>query len=96
MPFVSVFLINFNLINKNYLLDTVNKTLHNDITQSKRRLELSKPATSFLFLGELKPLESTVIENTKRTKVRDAIRRYGDRKFNTTQVGNNVIVTRIQ
>jgi hypothetical protein len=96
LPFVSVFLINFNLINKNYLLDTVNKTLHNDITQSKRRLELSKPATSFLFLGELKPLESTVIENTKRTKVRDAIRRYGDRKFNTTQVGNNVIVTRIQ
>lgn len=96
MPFISVFLINFNLIYKNYLLDITNKTSHNDITQSKRRLELSKPATSFLFLGELKPLESTIIENTKRTKVRDAIRRYGDRKFNTTQVGNNVIVTRIQ
>ncbi|QYC51366.1 hypothetical protein [Acinetobacter phage BUCT628] len=57
---------------------------------------MSKPATSFLFLGELNPLESTVIENVKRTKVRDAIRRYGDRKFNTTQVGSNVIVTRIK
>ena len=59
----------------NYLLDITNKTSHNDITQSKRRLELSKPATSFLFLGELNPLESVIIENVKRTKVRDAIPR---------------------
>lgn len=57
---------------------------------------MSKPATSFLHLGDLKPLESIIIENVKRPKVRDAIRRYGDRKFNTTQVGNDVLVTRIK
>lgn len=56
---------------------------------------MAKQAKSFLELGELKPLESALVENAKRTSVRDAIRRYSDRKFSTTQVGNNVLVTRI-
>lgn len=56
---------------------------------------MAKQAKSFLELGELKPLKSALVENAKRTSVRDAIRRYSDRKFSTTQVGNNVLVTRI-
>lgn len=56
---------------------------------------MSKPATSFVFLGELKVLESTYIHNVKRTQVRDAIRRYGDRKFSTKQIGSDVLITRI-
>lgn len=56
---------------------------------------MAKPAKAFLHLGDLKPLESTLIESAKRTSVRDAIRRYGDRKFSTTQIGNDVLVTRI-
>lgn len=56
---------------------------------------MAKPATSFVFLGDLKILESTYVENVKRTQIRDAIRRYGDRKFSTKQIGNDVLVTRI-
>lgn len=65
-------------------------------THVAKETKMSKPATSFLHLGDLKPLESIIVENVKRPKVRDAIRRYGDRKFNTTQVGNDVLVTRIK
>lgn len=56
---------------------------------------MAKPATSFIFLGDLKILESTYVKNVKRTQIRDAIRRYSDRKFSTKQVGNDVLVTRI-
>ena len=57
---------------------------------------MSKPISSFPFLDELNLLESIYIRDVRRTQVRDAIRRYGDRKFGTKQVGNDVLVTRIQ
>ena len=57
---------------------------------------MSKPVSSFPFLDELNLLESIYIRDARRTQVRDAIRRYGDRKFGTKQVGNDVLVTRIQ
>lgn len=57
---------------------------------------MSKPVSSFPFLDELNLLESIYIRDVRRTQVRDAIRRYGDRKFGTKQVGNDVLVTRIQ
>ena len=57
---------------------------------------MSKPVYSFPFLDELNLLESIYIRDVRRTQVRDAIRRYGDRKFGTKQVGNDVLVTRIQ
>ena len=57
---------------------------------------MSKPVSSFPFLDELNLLESIYIRDVRRTQVRDAIRRYGDRKFGTKQVGNDVLITRIQ
>ena len=57
---------------------------------------MSKPVSAFPFLDELKLLESIYIRDVRRTQVRDAIRRYGDRKFGTKQVGNDVLVTRIK
>lgn len=57
---------------------------------------MSKRAKSFLFLGELGLMESIWVRDVRRPQVRDAIRRYGDRKFGTKQVGNDVLVTRIQ
>ena len=57
---------------------------------------MSKPVSAFPFLGELNLLESIYIRDVRRTQVRDAIRRYGDRKFGTKQVGNDVLVTRIK
>ena len=57
---------------------------------------MSKPVSSFPFLDELNLLESIYIRDVRRTQVRDAIRRYCDRKFGTKQVGNDVLVTRIQ
>lgn len=57
---------------------------------------MGKQAKSFLFLGELELLESIYVRDVRRTQVRDAIRRYGDRKFGTKQVGNDVLVTRIK
>ena len=57
---------------------------------------MSKPVSEFPFLGELNLLESIYIRDVRRTQVRDAIRRYGDRKFGTKQVGNDVLVTRIK
>ena len=57
---------------------------------------MSKPVSSFPFLDELNLLESIYIRDVRRTQVRDAIRRYGDRKFGTKQVGNDVLVTRIK
>ena len=57
---------------------------------------MSKPAKSFLFLGELELMQSIWVRDVRRPQVRDAIRRYGDRKFGTKQVGNDVLVTRIQ
>ena len=57
---------------------------------------MSKPVSSYPFLDELNLLESIYIRDVRRTQVRDAIRRYGDRKFGTKQVGNDVLVTRIQ
>ena len=57
---------------------------------------MSKPVSSFPFLDELNLLESIYIRDVRRTQVRDAIRRYGDRKFGTKQGGNDVLVTRIQ
>ena len=57
---------------------------------------MSKPVSSYPFLGELGLLESIYIRDARRPQVRDAIRRYGDRKFGTKQVGNDVLVTRIQ
>ena len=57
---------------------------------------MSKPVSAFPFLDELNLLESIYIRDVRRTQVRDAIRRYGDRKFGTKQVGNDVLVTRIK
>ena len=57
---------------------------------------MSKPVSAFPFLGGLNLLESIYIRDVRRTQVRDAIRRYGDRKFGTKQVGNDVLVTRIK
>ena len=57
---------------------------------------MSKPVSAFPFLGELNLLESIYIRDVRRPQVRDAIRRYGDRKFETKQVGNDVLVTRIK
>ena len=57
---------------------------------------MSKPVSSYPFLDELNLLESIYIRDVRRTQVRDAIRRYGDRKFGTKQVGNDVLITRIQ
>ena len=57
---------------------------------------MSKPVSAFPFLGELNLLESIYIRDVLRPQVRDAIRRYGDRKFGTKQVGNDVLVTRIK
>ena len=57
---------------------------------------MSKPISSFPFLDELNLLESIYIRDVRRTLVRDAIRRYSDRKFGTKQVGSDVLVTRIQ
>ena len=57
---------------------------------------MSKPVSAFPFLDGLNLLESIYIRDVRRTQVRDAIRRYGDRKFGTKQVGNDVLVTRIQ
>ena len=57
---------------------------------------MSKPVSSFPFLDELNLLESIYIRDVRRTQVRDAIRRYSDRKFGTKQVGSDVLVTRIQ
>lgn len=57
---------------------------------------MSKPVSVFPFLGELNLLESIYIRDVRRPQVRDAIRRYGDRKFGTKQVGNDVLVTRIK
>ena len=62
----------------------------------QRRYILSKPVSAFPFLDGLNLLESIYIRDVRRTQVRDAIRRYGDRKFGTKQVGNDVLVTRIQ
>lgn len=56
---------------------------------------MSKQATEYLFLGDLGILESIYIRDAKRAQVRDAIRRYTDRKFGTKQIGNDVLVTRI-
>ena len=78
------------------LIVIINKTPYNDIIQSKGDKKLSKPVSSFPFLDELNLLESIYIRDVRRTQVRDAIRRYGDRKFGTKQVGNDVLVTRIQ
>lgn len=57
---------------------------------------MAKPVSAFPFLDELKLLESIYIRDVRRPQVRDAIRRYTDRKFGTKQVGNDVLVTRIQ
>lgn len=57
---------------------------------------MSKPAKSFLFLGDLELMQSIWVRDVRRPQVRDAIRRYGDRKFGTKQVGNDVLVTRIK
>ena len=57
---------------------------------------MSKPISSFPFLDDLKLLESIYIRDVRRPQVRDAIRRYNDRKFGTKQVGSDVLVTRIQ
>ena len=57
---------------------------------------MTKEASKFLFLGDLKLLESIYVRNVRRPQVRDAIRRYSDRKFGTKQVGNDVLVTRIK
>ena len=57
---------------------------------------MSKPISSFPFLDELNLLESIYIRDVRRTQVRDAIRRYSDRKFGTKQVGSDVLVTRTQ
>ena len=57
---------------------------------------MSKPVSVFPFLCDLKLLESIYIRDVRRPQVRDAIRRYSDRKFGTKQVGNDVLVTRIQ
>ena len=57
---------------------------------------MAKPVSAFTFLDDLKLLESIYIRDVRRPQVRDAIRRYTDRKFGTKQVGNDVLVTRIQ
>ena len=57
---------------------------------------MSKPVSAFPFLDGLNLLESIYIRDVRRTQVRDAIRRYGDRKLGTKQVGNDVLVTRIK
>ena len=57
---------------------------------------MGRHAESFLFLGELKLLESCYVRDAKRTHVRDAIRRYSDKKFGTKQISNDVLVTRIK
>lgn len=57
---------------------------------------MGKKAESFLFLDDLKLLESIYIRDVRRPQVRDAIRRYSDRKFGTKQVGSDVLVTRIK
>lgn len=57
---------------------------------------MGKKAESFLFLDDLKLLESIYIRDVRRPQVRDAIRRYTDRKFGTKQVGSDVLVTRIK
>jgi len=57
---------------------------------------MGKHAESFVFLGDLKLLESIYVRDARRPQVRDAIRRYTDRKFGTKQVGNDVLVTRIK
>ena len=57
---------------------------------------MSKLVSAFPFLDELNLLESIYIRDVRRPQVRDAIRRYGDRKFGTKQVGNDVLVTRIK
>lgn len=57
---------------------------------------MTKEADKFLFLDDLGVLESIFIRDVRRTQVRDAIRRYTDRKFGTKQIGNDVLVTRIK
>lgn len=57
---------------------------------------MAKPVSSYPFLDDLKLLESIYIRDARRPQVRDAIRRYSDRKFGTKQIGNDVLVTRIK
>lgn len=57
---------------------------------------MAKEADKFLFLDDLNVLESIFIRDVKRPQVRDAIRRYTDRKFGTKQIGSDVLVTRIK
>lgn len=57
---------------------------------------MSKPVSSYPFLGDIGLLESIYIRDARRPQVRDAIRRYGDKKFGTKQVGSDVLVTRIK
>ena len=55
------------------------------MTLYKAEVIMGKHAESFLFLDELKLLESIYIRDVRRPQVRDAIRRYKDRKFGTKQ-----------
>lgn len=57
---------------------------------------MSRPVTVYPFLDDMQPLESIYIRDANRAKVRDAIRRYTEKKFGTKQVGNDVLVTRIK
>lgn len=57
---------------------------------------MGRNVTAYPFLDDMELLESIYIRDVRRPQVRDAIRRFKDKKFGTTQVGNDVLVTRIK
>ena len=54
---------------------------------------MSKPVSAFPFLDGLNLLESIYIRDVRRPQVRDAIRRYGDRKFGTKRLAEKAGIT---